>query len=66
MREENQQKKLYSVALLVVADGHFVSSGVAKSRSHVKGEEYLTATRRRASSRRTMLVLSQHIFNFFS
>lgn len=54
------------MALLVVADGHFVSSGVAKSRSHVKGEEYLTATRRRASSRRTMLVLSQHIFNSFS
>lgn len=41
-------EKVFSVALLVVADGHFVNSGVAKSRSHPKGQGYLTATRRRA------------------
>lgn len=40
--EEIQQKKLCSVALLAVSDGHFVNSGVAKSRSHLKGEGYLT------------------------
>lgn len=39
--EEKQQKRLCSVALLVISDGYFGNTGVAKSKSHQKARGIL-------------------------
>lgn len=41
-------ERVFSLALLIFVDGHFVNFGVDRSRSHPKGKGYLTATSRYA------------------
>jgi len=41
-------ERVFSMALLIFADGCFANFGVGRSRSHPKGKGYLSASRRYA------------------